>query len=528
MFFGIGGIKLLSSKSLPVLKGKMAFSINLLSQIAVIAAQMIISLYLTPVVLNKMGAEAYGFVGLVNNFVSYVTVITTALNSLAGRFITVAHHSGKRDEAKEYYSSVFYANCVMAILVLISAAILAANIESLVIVSPELVEDLRKTILLAFANCALGLVAVVFGVAAFIKNQLYLNSLSQLLSSITRAVLLCLLFTIALPHMWYYSAAAIVASAIFLSVQVWITKKVTPEYQVRLSHFSGARVKEIIKSGIWTSVQSINNFLLSGLDLWVSNVFVGAYQMGVFSVAKTVPNALLSMSGNFANLFYPKCAEHYARGEKEELADQFILAMKFTAGVMLVPLMGLIAFGFHFYTLWLPFRTHEELDLIQSLAVLTIISLISSALVEPLYYVNTLTNRLKGSVLITFGFSVLVIVIEFSLLAFSNYNGLYVIAAVSSIVMSVRHCVVQPGYAAKMLELPISTFYKTLAREIIGLSIVLSTFTIIAKMLPFSSWLEFCLSCCVAAMVGYVELLLVLLNNKERSIVFRMLFRKVR
>lgn len=506
----------------------MAFGINLVSQTAVIAAQMIISLYLTPVVLNKMGAEAYGFVGLVNNFVSYATVITTALNSLAGRYITVAHHSGKNNEAEEYYSSVFFSNCIMAMTVLFFALVLATNIETLVIVSPELVKDLQITILLAFANCALGLIAVVFGVAAFIKNQLYLNSISQLLSSITRAALLCLLFSVAMPHMWYYSAAALVASILFLSVQIWITKRVTPEYRVRLRCFSAARIKEIVKSGIWTSVQSVNNFLLTGLDLWVSNIFVGAYQMGVFSVAKTVPNALLSMSGNFANLFYPKCAEYYAKGKKESLAGQFTLAMKFTAGVMLVPLMGLVAFGFHFYTLWLPFRTPEELDLIQVLAVLTIIALISSALVEPLYYANTLANRLKGSVLITLGFSVLVIVIEFSLLVFTNLNKLYVIASVSSVVMSVRHCVVQPGYAARILSLPLGTFYKTLVREIFGLGVVLITFSVLAAVLPFSSWLEFCLSCCVAAVVGYAELLLVLLNGKERSTVFRMIIKKAR
>lgn len=94
-------------KPLPILQGKTAFAINLISQVSVIVAQMVISLFLTPIVLEKMGAEAYGFVGLVNNFVSYVAVITTALNSLAGRYITIAHHSGDQEGAESYYSSVF-------------------------------------------------------------------------------------------------------------------------------------------------------------------------------------------------------------------------------------------------------------------------------------------------------------------------------------------------------------------------------------------------------------------------------------
>lgn len=181
-------------KPLPILQGKTAFAINLISQVSVIVAQMVISLFLTPIVLDKMGAEAYGFVGLVNNFVSYVAVITTALNSLAGRYITIAHHSGDQESAESYYSSVFFANCVMAVAVLAGSVLLAANIESVVSVSPGLVEDLQLMILLAFFNCALSLVVVVFGIAAFIKNQLYLNSIAQLVSSVIRAMLLCILF----------------------------------------------------------------------------------------------------------------------------------------------------------------------------------------------------------------------------------------------------------------------------------------------------------------------------------------------
>ena len=37
-------------KPLPILQGKTAFAINLISQVSVIVAQMVISLFLTPIV----------------------------------------------------------------------------------------------------------------------------------------------------------------------------------------------------------------------------------------------------------------------------------------------------------------------------------------------------------------------------------------------------------------------------------------------------------------------------------------------
>ncbi len=513
-------------KSLLMVRGKAAFAINLITQVSVIAAQMVINLFLTPIVLDKIGAEAYGFVGLVNNFASYVSVITVALNSLAGRFITISHYSGDQEGAESYYSSVFFANCAMAVAVLVGSVLFAANIQSLVSVSPDLVGDLRLTILLAFLNCALGLVVVVFGVAAFIKNQLYLNSIAQLISSVIRATLLCVLFLAVAPHMWYYGAAAVVASLVFLALQVLTTRCVAPEYRISVSRFSLSRVAEILKSGVWVSVESINKLLLTGLDLWISNLFVGAYQMGIFSVAKTVPNALLSVSNNVASLFYPKCAEFYAKNKDEELVAQFGFAMKFTAAVMIVPLAGLIVYGIHFYELWLPNRDDVELISIQVLSVLTVVSLVASALVEPLYYANTLANKIKDSVLITLCFSVLAVVVELSLLVFTGLNGLYVIASVSSIVMSVRHCLVQPIYAAHVLGLRRTCFFGALAKEILGLVLVSVTFLAFSNFLFFSTWFSFVCSCLASAVIGYAELFFVLLGKRERRKAFNMIFKK--
>lgn len=53
------------------------------------------------------------FVGLVNNFVSYISVITVALNSLAGRFITLSYHRHDEKKVREYFSSVFFADTIL-------------------------------------------------------------------------------------------------------------------------------------------------------------------------------------------------------------------------------------------------------------------------------------------------------------------------------------------------------------------------------------------------------------------------------
>ena len=54
---------------------KKDFILNLSAQLAVLLSNLIINFILTPYVVNKLGEEAYGFIGLINNFVSYITVV---------------------------------------------------------------------------------------------------------------------------------------------------------------------------------------------------------------------------------------------------------------------------------------------------------------------------------------------------------------------------------------------------------------------------------------------------------------------
>ena len=83
------------------------FTVNLICQVLVFVFNLIINFLMTPYMLQKLGSEAYGFIGLVNNFISYLSVVTIALNSLAGRYITISFHRNESEKCEEYYSSVF-------------------------------------------------------------------------------------------------------------------------------------------------------------------------------------------------------------------------------------------------------------------------------------------------------------------------------------------------------------------------------------------------------------------------------------
>lgn len=74
------------------MNNKKSLFINMIATTLAFVINAVISFIITPYLVKILGDEAYGFIGLANNFVSYASIITVALNSMAARFITIEIH----------------------------------------------------------------------------------------------------------------------------------------------------------------------------------------------------------------------------------------------------------------------------------------------------------------------------------------------------------------------------------------------------------------------------------------------------
>ena len=68
--------------------------INMAASMVSTLVSLAISFVLSPIIIDKLNYEAYGFMTLANDFVSYANIAAMALNSMAGRFITVSLTKG--------------------------------------------------------------------------------------------------------------------------------------------------------------------------------------------------------------------------------------------------------------------------------------------------------------------------------------------------------------------------------------------------------------------------------------------------
>ena len=328
--------------------------INLVSNILSFIIQLGINFIVTPIIVLKVGDAAYGFVGLANNFVSYANIFTIVINSMASRFITVEYVKDKKDEANKYYSSVFFMNIIMSILIFVVTTIFIMNIDVLLNVPQELLGDVKITFVLSFINLILSLFNTIFNVAAFVSNRIDLSAIRNIAGNLIKTILLILMFVLFRARIYYIVLSTIIMSLFLIISNYRLSKKLCPDLVIKKEFFEFKYVKVLAKSGIWNSINSLSKTLLTGLDLLMANLFVGPVGMGILSIAKTIPTAIENLLATFSNTFNPQFVLLYSKGNKEELIHTVNYSLKIIGLIMLVPLAGIIAFGIPFFHLWLP------------------------------------------------------------------------------------------------------------------------------------------------------------------------------
>jgi O-antigen/teichoic acid export membrane protein len=149
------------------------FAINMIAQVVGFVVMMGISFLLTPFIVEHVGSEAYGFVGLANNFVSYAQVITVALNSMASRFITIKITEKDVEGSNRYFTSVVIANIVTALVLSVPSALIILNLNKIVNVSEAILIDVQWLWAFIFLNFLVSIISSTYSVATFVRNKLY-------------------------------------------------------------------------------------------------------------------------------------------------------------------------------------------------------------------------------------------------------------------------------------------------------------------------------------------------------------------
>ena len=460
-------------------------SINLVSNIIQFATSLIISFFFTPYFVSKVGEVGYSFYSIACTCISYFTVITSAVTSMASRYITIAYHAGDKEKVKKYYSTVFYSVFGISLLFSVIIILSVLHIDSLLEVPPELLKSVQILFLLVLFSGLVTTVCSVFSSTVFCLDRLDLKAIALIFVSVAKVVVLFVLFYFFKADIVYLGISYAVSVILEASFYVLSTKRLMPEVKVKPEFFRKNLVKELVGTGIWNSINQVNTILIIGLDVLLANVLVSPALAGALSISKTIPNQFVTLIIMLANIFLPSLTIAYAHSDKSKIKEVFQNSFDLLGFGSSIVIAGFLACGKMFFALWMP---TVDTDILYLTSVLGILPMIFYASTQCMGNASLLAAKMKMPVLITLARGI-VGVITVIVLVKTTSLGVYAIAGVSSVFTIIYELTFGVPYSAYCVNLKPSFFYKNKFKFVLNIVILTVVFYSVSKIILIPGWL---------------------------------------
>lgn len=497
--------------------------INLITTLVVLAVNIFINFGLSRYIVSSIGKEAYGFISLANNFISYATIFTVALNSMASRFITLDIQRGKIESANKYFSSVLISNIIIVLLLILPSVILIYFLENFVNVSPNILIDVKLLFVFLFLNFFITLVGGVFTVATYCTNKLYLTSIKNMESYLIKGALILILFLLFKPAIFYVGIATLVAGIYVLLFNIKFTKELLPNISVDKNNFSKEKVKTLLASGLWNSITNLGNVLADGLDLLISNLAISTDVMGLVAISKTPGNVLNTVLSSIGNVFQPQIIKYYSQDDIESVVNETKKGMKISGIFGNIPFAYIIVFGIFFCSVWMP---DVDNKLLSAITAITFINIFSGGIITPLYNIFTITNEVKKNALLNIISSTISTIIVLILIKTTDLD-IYAVVGVSAIIGLIKGFVIVPIFCAKSLNVKANSFFTIILKYIFTTIIMIGVFFILKSLIVIKGWLGVLISIIACGVVGLIINYFFLLSKEDRKFFINMILSKL-
>jgi membrane protein EpsK len=485
------------------------FVVNVSTNIANFLIGGLVSLWFTPFLIRNLGIGAYGVVPLAITVTSYLSIITLALNSAVGRFITVCAERGRKDEVEKFFNTSLFGSLILALLLLPGLVWVALNASHVLRVPPGHERDAQWLMGLTFLAFFVVEIGSAFDVATFCRNRFDLRNLSSISGQVIRVTAVVSLFALGAPKVWHIGAGIFSAALVSLMLSILWWKQLMPGVKVRLRSFSAHMLRQLVGTGGWVLVNQVGTILLVSIDLIVVNRLFGAEQSGKYASVMQWSVMLRQLGLVMAGVFAPSIMAAFARGETEELILYTRRAVKFLGLVIALPVGLLCGFSRPLLSLWLG----NDFAHLGALMSVMIFPLALNVGYLPLSHVYMATNNMKWPAIVQIIVGVLNLVFAL-LMAGPLKMGVYGIALSGVLSLTLRNLIFTPLYASYVLHRPAPTFMRE-ALPIVAASALLACLALFLSA-SISNWLQLCAVGAVFSLAYTAAAWNCVLNREER------------
>ncbi len=412
-----------------------------------VAVSALVSFVISKYLIETAGSVTYSYYPIATNFANYFGLIFIAVNAMSSRFVMVALLEGNDREAREYYSSIFFADLLLSGLVTLVLALFVFNIEHILDIPAGIVPQVRQLFVWILLTVVVNGLAAVFGISIYARNRMDIKAVIDLVISLSKLILFLYFMKTGKLTIVSYGFVLFVAAVVHFLLFVAATRFLLPDFHFSTELFSFLKVKNLVRSGFWVMVNQLGLMMINNAQLIISNIFLGAETSAPLSLVQTLYQ--------FGSLFFyaietvlqPLIVKILVT-RSDDVSEKMLYLQEIVVLFVIIPCTLMMGFGGSFYHLWLPGEDHTVLHVLSWLNMSQLLLVYMSTV-----YTSSMTalNKVKVpsiAMIITgcFGLFLIFLVLRFTSLGTTG------ILLANNITYILFYVVFLPYYAGKQME----------------------------------------------------------------------------
>lgn len=234
---------------------------NLISNVILFLLNGLISFWLPPFLVKKLGIGAYGLIPLSSALIGYATIVTVAINNSLSRFLALDLTNHNYEAANKTWNTAFTSLSVLLVILAPVLFIFSFNITKFISVPDGIGHDVSILFTCVSVAFVMSAFTSIFNSSAYIANRLDLVNRVSVINTYTRVLFIFAIFFLISVSLAGYGVSILFASIISSSYSFYLFRKFTPTIKINFKLFDKSVLSEMLSMGWWLIVIQLGSIL---------------------------------------------------------------------------------------------------------------------------------------------------------------------------------------------------------------------------------------------------------------------------
>ena len=411
------------------------------------AVNAVVSFMLSPFIVHHLGNSAYGTWVLLGSLVGYLGLLDFGVRGAVTRFVANEYAAGDHRAASATVVAALRLFAALSVVTMVIAVPLAATVDNLFRIPPDLLKEARLVVLLGGAAITSALVGGVFGGIVAGLHRFDLDGAVEIAITLLRAAAV----VVALQAGYGLVSLAVIQLALSVlrgALAYALTRRLYPELSFRGVGPTTQATRQLVSFSLFSSLIQLSGMIIYYTDSIVIAAFLPVAVVTYYAIAATLTDYARQVVAAISRVVTPRTSAAHATGGVDAVRA-VVLSVGPASTLVCVPMaLTFLLRGERFLDLWMGPAYGPPTD-----AVLFVLSfplwlaggrLVAAATVMGINRHRGLAIAVAVEAVVNLGLSVLLI----------KPLGLVGVAIGTAIPTMIVNLVFMPRYVGRLLHIP--------------------------------------------------------------------------